>query len=134
MHCAIIGHALYTPRVVLLCTRACAKPWCIMITKAPPWSLACGHSILWERCHRVGRCLLCIHRSNGIFSLEKQQQRPHLLKDQLQHNANVDLNAWHGSLTQPTAHQEPRSCQCETHSHKPSRGTCTWAAGPGVQP
>lgn len=39
-----------------------------------------------------------------------------------QHNANVYLNAWDGSLTQPTARQEPRSCQCETHLVGPTHG------------
>lgn len=162
LHYAITGHATYMPRVVLLCTRACAKPQCEAGSSHRGTSLEQAPSRGAGKASSAGleTAAFASIAPTGFSPQKKQQQRPHLLKAQLQRNANTDtprigwgavgkglgwvINPTHsssgttelgGTQVRPTRSMHG---QRETRGYKPSRGTSTGctdsAADAGVPP
>lgn len=144
---------MYMPRVVLLCTRACAKPWCkggyghrgIPLEHAPSWGA--GRASSGRGATGLDAASFASIAPVGFSPKKKQRQRPHLLKAPLQRNANVDpprigwgvvgkclgwvINPTHsssGTMELGSTRVRPTHSthsQRETRGHEPSHGTST---------
>lgn len=143
------------PRLMLLCPRACAKPQCeggyghrgTSLEQAPSRGAGKATSAGLETASFASIA------PTGFSPKKKRGQRLHLLKAQLQRNANMDpprvgwgpvgkrlgwvINPTHGSsgTTELGGAQVWPACSMhgprETHGYKPSRGTSTGCTGSG---